>query len=181
MLITGSVILIEPAPIEKVLQALEGFPEVTFQVKSESGTELVVNFEAEDHEALEGICERLKERDPSDHRHHPHLRELRRGGGKGPLRRDGLTRLGDTYLQKIVFGLPARSKKNASWRSASAATAASRSAPTGRSAGRGGALPSGPLLFCPRPRPAISAWHVPVCAPPVHSTAGLRPGTGTDG
>ncbi len=61
VVITGSVILIEPDSDREVLQALEGFPEVTFQVKSESGTELVVNFEANDHEALEGICEKLKE------------------------------------------------------------------------------------------------------------------------
>ena len=60
MVITGSVILIELGSDPEVLQALEGFPEVTFQVKSEAGTELVVNFEAQDHEALEGICEKLK-------------------------------------------------------------------------------------------------------------------------
>ena len=63
-MITGSVILIEPGSDGEVLRALEGFPEVTFQVKSEPGTELVVNFEAEDHETLEGVCERLKERIP---------------------------------------------------------------------------------------------------------------------
>lgn len=61
MIITGSAILIEPGSDEEVLRALEGFPEVTYQVKSESGTELVVNFEAHDHEALEAICERLRE------------------------------------------------------------------------------------------------------------------------
>lgn len=60
MIITGSVILIEPGSDEQVLRVLEGFPEVTFQVKSESGTELVVNCEALDHEALEGLCERLR-------------------------------------------------------------------------------------------------------------------------
>ena len=64
MVITGSVILIEPDSDREVLQALEGFPEVTFQVKSESGTELVVNFEADDNEALESICEKLKARIP---------------------------------------------------------------------------------------------------------------------
>ena len=60
MVITGSVILIEPDSDREVVQSLEGFPEVTFQVKSESGTELVVNCEARDHEALEGLCERLR-------------------------------------------------------------------------------------------------------------------------
>ena len=62
MVITGSAILIEPGTDEEVLRALEDFSEVTFQVKSESGTELVVNFEARDQAALEEICERLKER-----------------------------------------------------------------------------------------------------------------------
>ena len=62
MVIAGSAILIEPGSDKEVLRALESFPEVTFQVKSESGTELVVNFEARDHEALEGICEKLKEK-----------------------------------------------------------------------------------------------------------------------
>ena len=52
--------MIEPGSDEEVLRALEGFRQVTFQVKNESGTELVVNFEADDLEALEGICERLK-------------------------------------------------------------------------------------------------------------------------
>lgn len=60
MIITGSAILIRPDSVEEVLQALERFPEVTFQVKSETGTELVVNFEADNHEALEDICERIK-------------------------------------------------------------------------------------------------------------------------
>jgi len=64
VIITGSAILIEPGSDDEVLRALEGFPEVTFQVKSESGAELVVNFEADDHEALGGICERLKEQSP---------------------------------------------------------------------------------------------------------------------
>ena len=64
MVITGSVILIEPDSDQEVLQALEPFPEVTFQVKSEPGTELVVNCEAHDHEALEGLCERLRAQIP---------------------------------------------------------------------------------------------------------------------
>ena len=62
MVITGSVILINPGSDRTVLQALEGFPEVTFQVKSESGTEVVVNFETDDPQALEDLCEKLKER-----------------------------------------------------------------------------------------------------------------------
>jgi nitrate reductase NapAB chaperone NapD len=64
VIITGSAILIEPGSDEEVLRALKAFPEVTFQVKSESGNELVVNFEADDPEALEDVCERMKERIP---------------------------------------------------------------------------------------------------------------------
>ncbi len=64
MVITGSAILVEPGADDEVLRALEGFPEVTFQVKSESGTELVVNFEADDHETLEDLCRRLKKEIP---------------------------------------------------------------------------------------------------------------------
>jgi NapD protein len=64
MVITGSALLIKPGCAEKVLARLRGFPEVTFQVKSESGVELVVNLEAEDHEALEKLCTDLKERIP---------------------------------------------------------------------------------------------------------------------
>ena len=59
MVITGSAILIEPGSDNIVLKGLEEFPAVTFHVKSESGTELVVNFEAEDHAALESLCAQL--------------------------------------------------------------------------------------------------------------------------
>ena len=64
MVITGSAMLIKPGYAEKVLARLRGFPEVTFQVKSKSGLELVVNFEAEDHEALEKLCKDLQESIP---------------------------------------------------------------------------------------------------------------------
>ena len=60
MIITGSALFIEPGTDEEVVEKLKAFPEVTFHVKSESGTELVVNLEAEDHEALEGLCRSLK-------------------------------------------------------------------------------------------------------------------------
>ncbi len=64
MVITGSGIFIEPGTDREVLESLKGFPEVTFQVKSESGTELVVNLEAENNHALEDLCVRLKENIP---------------------------------------------------------------------------------------------------------------------
>ena len=64
MIITGSALLIQPGSDAAVLERLKQFPEVTFHVKSESGTELVVNFEAEDHHSLERLCSRLKEAIP---------------------------------------------------------------------------------------------------------------------
>jgi nitrate reductase NapAB chaperone NapD len=64
MIITGSALMIEPGSDATVLERLKDFPEVTFHVKSASGTELVVNLEAEDHDSLEQICTRLKEAIP---------------------------------------------------------------------------------------------------------------------
>jgi nitrate reductase NapAB chaperone NapD len=64
MVITGSALLIQPGSDAAVLERLKQFPEVTFHVKSESGTELVVNFEAEDHASLERLCSRLKDAIP---------------------------------------------------------------------------------------------------------------------
>lgn len=64
MVITGSALMIEPGSDTTVLERLKQFPEVTFQVKSESGTELVVNLEAEDHDSLERLCGKLKESIP---------------------------------------------------------------------------------------------------------------------
>ena len=64
MVITGSALLIRPGSDTAVIERLKQFPGVTFHVKSESGTELVVNFEAEDHYSLERLCSRLKETIP---------------------------------------------------------------------------------------------------------------------
>jgi nitrate reductase NapAB chaperone NapD len=64
MVITGSALLIKPRCAEKVLERLRDFPEVTFRAQSESGLELVVNLEAEDHEALEDLCKHLHESIP---------------------------------------------------------------------------------------------------------------------
>jgi nitrate reductase NapAB chaperone NapD len=64
MVITGSALIIERGSDATVLERLKKFPEVTFHVKSESGTELVVNLEAEDHDSLERLCSKLKESIP---------------------------------------------------------------------------------------------------------------------
>jgi nitrate reductase NapAB chaperone NapD len=64
MVITGSAILIEPGSDHAVLERLKEFPQVTYHVKSESGTDLVVNLEAEDHQELEDLCARLLEEIP---------------------------------------------------------------------------------------------------------------------
>jgi nitrate reductase NapAB chaperone NapD len=64
MVITGSGIFVEPGTDEEVQKRLEEFSEVTFQVKSEMGTELVVNLEAEDNQALELLCAKLKDEIP---------------------------------------------------------------------------------------------------------------------
>ncbi len=64
MLITGSALFVEPGSDEEVQERIKGYPEVTFQVRSESGTELVVNLEVEDHRALENLCMELKEKIP---------------------------------------------------------------------------------------------------------------------
>lgn len=60
MIITGSALFIEPHSSEVVLDKIGRFPAVTFQAMSESGKEVIVNFEAEDHEALQSICRELK-------------------------------------------------------------------------------------------------------------------------
>ena len=62
MVITGSGILVMPGAAEEVLKQLEAFPQVTFHAESDSGTELVVNLEAEDNEKLEQLCGELKAR-----------------------------------------------------------------------------------------------------------------------
>jgi len=64
MIITGSVLFVRPGDDGKALLALEKFPAVTFHVRSESGTELVVNLEAEDHGELEDLCKQLQEQIP---------------------------------------------------------------------------------------------------------------------
>jgi nitrate reductase NapAB chaperone NapD len=64
MVITGSALFVEPGTHERVIEKLRRFPEVTFQAKSESGAELVVNLEVDDQGALEALCNSLKEEIP---------------------------------------------------------------------------------------------------------------------
>ena len=60
MVITGSALFIEPGSDQRVIRRLSSYPGVTFQVQSETGTELVVNMEAEDLDALERLGAQLK-------------------------------------------------------------------------------------------------------------------------
>lgn len=61
MVITGSAILVEPGSAEQVVEQLKQYPQVTYHVQSDSGTELVVNLEAEDFDDLERLSGQLKE------------------------------------------------------------------------------------------------------------------------
>jgi nitrate reductase NapAB chaperone NapD len=60
MVITGSALFIEPGTFETVREKLKAFAQVTYHVCSDSGTELVVNIEADNHNALEELCTELK-------------------------------------------------------------------------------------------------------------------------
>jgi nitrate reductase NapAB chaperone NapD len=60
MVITGSALLVQPGSSQKVIESLEAFPAVTFHAESPAGTELVVNLEAENTNALEELCSSLK-------------------------------------------------------------------------------------------------------------------------
>lgn len=64
MIITGSVLLIEPGTSETVIDLLKGFPEVTCQATSQYGAEIIINLEADDHFGLEELCSRLKQAIP---------------------------------------------------------------------------------------------------------------------
>ena len=64
MIVTGSALFTDAGMWEAVVNRLNEFPEVTYQARSDSGTELIVNFEADDHAALEALCDRLKQAIP---------------------------------------------------------------------------------------------------------------------
>ncbi|MEW6138507.1 MAG: chaperone NapD [Thermodesulfobacteriota bacterium] len=64
MVITGSALFVETGSRESVLKHLKRYPRVTYHASSDSGTELVVNMEAEDLEELENLCAQLKDEVP---------------------------------------------------------------------------------------------------------------------
>ena len=61
MVITGSVLLIQPGSDQAVLARLKAFPRVTFHIQSQSSLEMVVNLEAENMTALEHLCTLLRQ------------------------------------------------------------------------------------------------------------------------
>lgn len=64
MIITGTALLIENGATSDVIKRLKNYPEVTFQVHSECGTELIVNIEADDQRSLDALCARIKQEIP---------------------------------------------------------------------------------------------------------------------
>lgn len=60
MVITGSAIFVSPQHSEHVVKRLREFPQITFQVGSEAGSELIVNFEVENQDELEDFCATLR-------------------------------------------------------------------------------------------------------------------------
>lgn len=60
MIITGTAILVQNGATRDVIRSLKNYPEVTFQVHSECGTELIVNMEADDQRSLEALCARIR-------------------------------------------------------------------------------------------------------------------------
>lgn len=60
MIITGSAIMVRTGTDKVVQQKLESFPQVTLHCASNSGTDLVVTFECDDQEALEGLCTAIR-------------------------------------------------------------------------------------------------------------------------
>ena len=60
MVITGSAIFVNPQDSGLVTRKLSEFNQITFQVASESGSELIVNFEAENQDELDEFCRYLR-------------------------------------------------------------------------------------------------------------------------
>lgn len=60
MVITGSAIFVQPGSDRLVVERLKHYPHLTFQAKSDAGTELVVNLEAEDLDELENLSCQIK-------------------------------------------------------------------------------------------------------------------------
>ena len=64
MVITGSAIMVQSGTDEAVERKLLSFPQVTYHGKSESGMDLIVNIEADDHNELETLCREIKDAIP---------------------------------------------------------------------------------------------------------------------
>jgi nitrate reductase NapAB chaperone NapD len=60
MIITGSVIFIRPGTYENVVKRIAKYSEITLQAQSDIGTEIVVNFEADNLDDLERLCLRIR-------------------------------------------------------------------------------------------------------------------------
>jgi nitrate reductase NapAB chaperone NapD len=60
VIITGSVIYVRPEDSAAVLRKLAEYPQITFHVGSDDGSELIVNFEAPTQDDLEPFCSMLK-------------------------------------------------------------------------------------------------------------------------
>jgi nitrate reductase NapAB chaperone NapD len=64
MIITGTAIMVQSGTDEAVERKLLAFPQVTYHGKSESGMDLIVNIEADDHNELETLCREIKDTIP---------------------------------------------------------------------------------------------------------------------
>ncbi len=64
MIITGSVIYVRPEDSAPVIRKLADYPQITFHVSSDDGSELIVNFEAPTQEELQPFCSMLKTQIP---------------------------------------------------------------------------------------------------------------------
>jgi nitrate reductase NapAB chaperone NapD len=64
MIITGSAIMVQSGTDEAVEHKLLSFPQVTYHGKSESGMDLIVNIEADNHNDLETLCREIKDTIP---------------------------------------------------------------------------------------------------------------------
>lgn len=61
MVITGSVIMVMPGSDVVVEEKLRSFPQVTCHAKSNSGMDIIVNVEADNHHELESLCQKIKD------------------------------------------------------------------------------------------------------------------------
>jgi len=52
--------MVRPGSDTVVEGKLEVFPEVTFHGKSDSGMDLIINIEADNHNELENLCQKIK-------------------------------------------------------------------------------------------------------------------------